>query len=323
MRRYRAFAAIAVILLLSASPALGQQPVHRIGYLGNTPVPETRQAWLQGLHEHGYVEGQNLQIEYRYTQGRSERAPALIAELIAFDPEIIVTSQSNPAITIHTTVPSIPLVFVGLGDPVGMGLVESLAHPGGNVTGISGLVPEGFGGKQLQLLKDLVPQASRIAVLIDPTMSAHQLFLRRLPEPGRQLGVELITVEASRPDQYEAAFEKAHAQGAEAIQVFNGPLPFFHRAEIAELAARYRLPAMYLERRYVEDGGLLSYGMNSPDIFRRAGAYIDKILKGEKPGDIPVEQPTRFELIVNLKTAKALGITVPPLILAQADEVIE
>jgi putative ABC transport system substrate-binding protein len=323
MRRCGALAAITAGLVLFAAQAEGQQPVHRLGYLGNTPVPVMRQAWLQGLHEHGYVEGQNLQIEYRYTRGRSEKATALIAELIAFDPEIIVTGLSNPAITIHTTAPSIPLLFLGLGDPVGLGLVESLAHPGGNVTGISGLVPEGFGGKQLQLLKDLVPRASRMAVLIDPTMSAHQLELRRLPEAGRQLGVELIIVEASRPDQYEAAFEKAHAQGAEAIQVFDGPLPFFHRAEIAELAARYRLPAMYLERRYVEDGGLLSYGMNSADIFRRAGAYIDKILKGEKPGDIPVEQPTRFELIVNLKTANALGLTLPPSILALADEVIE
>jgi putative ABC transport system substrate-binding protein len=323
MRRHRALVAIATILLLVASQAGGQQAVHRIGYLGNTPVPKMRQAWLQGLHEHGYVEGQNLQIEYRFFQGRSEQVPALIAELIAFDPEIIVTSQSNPAITIHTTAPSIPLVFVGLGDPVGLGLVESLAHPGGNVTGISGLVPEGFAGKQLQLLKELVPQASRIAVLIDPTMSAHQLELRRLPEAGRQLGVELIIVEASKPDQYETAFEKAYAQGAEAIHVLNGPLPIFHSAEITKLAARYRLPAMYLERRYVDDGGLLSYGMNSADILRRAGAYIDKILKGEKPGDLPVEQPTRFELIVNLKTAQALGIAVPPSILAQADDVIE
>ena len=323
MWRQRSLAAIVAAVILLASHAGAQQPVHRIGYFGSTPLPETRQAWLHGLREHGYIEGQNLQIEYRYSEGRSEKYPALIAELIASNPEIIVTSQSNPALMIHTAAPSIPLVLAGVGDPVGLGLVESLAHPGGNVTGISGLVPEGFGGKTLQLLKEVVPQASRIAVLIDPTMSAHQLELAKLPEYGRQLGVELITVEASRPDQYEAAFEKAHAQGAEAIRVLNGPLPFVHRAEIAKLAARYRLPAIYLERRYVEDGGLLSYGVNSADIFRRAGAYVDKIFKGKKPGDIPVEQPTRFELIVNLKTANALGITVPPSILAQANEVIE
>ena len=280
------------------------------------------QAWLQGLHEHGYVEGQNLQIEYRWVQGRTD-VSSLIAELIASNPEVIVTSQSNPAIVIYATAPSIPVVVAGVGDPVGLGLVESLNHPGGNVTGISGLVPEKFAGKQLQLLKELVPQASRIAVLIDPTMSAHQRELRKLPEAGRQVGVELFTVEASKPDQYEAAFEKARAGGAAAIQVLNGPLPYVHRAEIAKLAAHFRLPAIYLERRYVEDGGLLSYGMNSADLLRRAGGYVDKILKGEKPGDIPVEQPTRFELIVNAKAAKELGLTVPSSILAQADEVIE
>ena len=323
MWRHRSLAVIVVSFILFASQAWGQQPVHRIGYLGNSPVPEMRQAWLQGLHEHGYVEGQNLQIEYRYFQAHYERIPALLAELIAFGPEIIVTSTSNPAIAIHTAAPTIPLVFMGLGDPVALGLVESLAHPGGNVTGISGLVPEGFSGKQLQLLKELAPQASRIAVLIDPAMVIHRLELLRLPEFERQLGVDLVVVEASEPGQFETAFETAQAQGARAIDVLNGPLPILYSAEIAKLAARYRMPAIYLERRYVLDGGLLSYGMNTADIFRRTGAYVDKILKGEKPGDLPVEQPTRFELIVNLKTAKELGITVPTSILAQADEVIE
>src|SRR5271170_8497628 len=184
---HRSLAVIAASLILFASQAGAEQQLHRIGYLGNIPDPKIIQAWLQGLHEHGYVEGQNLQIEYRWVRG-SKQVPALIAELIASNPEIIVTSQSNPAIMIHTTAPSIPLVLVGVGDPVGLGLVESLRHPGGNVTGISGLVPERFSGKQLQLLKELVPQASRIAVLIDPTMSAHQRELQRLPEAGRQVG---------------------------------------------------------------------------------------------------------------------------------------
>lgn len=256
-------------------------------------------------------------------RGRAELIPALLAELMAFGPEIIVTGNSVSATAVHAAAPPIPMVFAGPGDPVGLGLVESLAHPGGNVTEIAGMVPEGFTGKQLQLLRELVPQASRIAVLINPTMSAHQRELQKLPASQRQLGIELIVVEASKPDQYEAAFETARARGAEAIHVWNGPLPFAHSAEIARLATRYQLPSMYLERRYVLDGGLLSYGVSSADLYRRAGAYIDKILKGEKPGDLPVEQPTRFELIVNLKTANALGITVPPLILAQADEVIE
>jgi putative ABC transport system substrate-binding protein len=323
MRPHRALAVIAAILFLSASQGGAQEPVHRIGYLGGTYVPDARQAWLQGLQERGYVEGQNLQIEYRYFQGRAELIPALLAELIAFGPEIIVTGNSVSATAIHAAAPTIPMVFVGPGDPVALGLVESLAHPGGNATGIAGMVPEGFAGKQLQLLKEFVPQASLIAVLINPTMSSHQLELQKLPATQRQLGVELIVVEASKPDQFEAAFETARAMGAEAIHVWNGPLPSLHSAEIAKLAAHYRLPAMYLERRYVLDGGLLSYGVSVADIFRRAGAYVDKIFKGEKPGDLPVEQPTRFELIVNLKTANALGITVPPSILAQADEVIE
>jgi putative ABC transport system substrate-binding protein len=312
-----------VILLLSASQALGQQPVHRVGYLGGTPVPELRQAWQEGLRERGYVEGQNLQIEYRYFQGRYERIPALLAELIAFGPELIVTTTSNSAVAIHAAAPTIPLVFISVSDPVGLGLVKSLAHPGGNVTGLAALVPEEFNAKQLQLLREFVPQASRMAVLIDPAMHMHQLGLRDLPETGRRLGVELVVVEASKPEQLETAFETAHAQGAEAIHVWNGPLVVIHAAELVELAARYRLPAMYLERQQVLKGGLVSYGPNTTDNFRRAGAYVDKILRGETPGDLPVEQPTRFELIVNLKTANALGVTIPPSILGQADEVIE
>jgi putative ABC transport system substrate-binding protein len=320
---FRGFAVIAASLILFVSEALGQQPVHRIAVLGNMWFPELRQAWLEGLRERGYVEGQNLQIEFRDFQGRADRIPALLAELIAFRPEVIVTGTSVSAIAIREAAPTIPLVFVGLGDPVGLGLVKSLSHPGGNATGTSGLVPEGFIGKQLQLLEEFVPQASRMAVLIDPTMSAHRLELPKLPETGRRLGLELVIVEASKPDQFEGAFETAHKQGAEAIHVWDGPLPAAHSVEVVGLAARYRLPSMYMARRYVLEGGLLSYGPNQTDKYRRAGAYVDKILRGEKPGDLPVEQPTRFELIVNLKTAKALGITVPPSILAQADEMIE
>jgi putative ABC transport system substrate-binding protein len=323
MWRHRSLAVIVASLILFASQAWGQQPIHRIAYLGNLEVPESKRAWLEGLRERGYIEGQNLQIEYRWVQGRLEKVPALIAELIASSPEIIVTSQSNPAIAIHAAAPTIPLVFVNLGDPVGLGLVENLAHPGGSVTGISALVPEGFAGKQLQLLKEFVPQASRMAVLVNPTMSTHQLELQRLPAAGRQLGVELVIVEASKADQLEGAFETARNQRAEAIQILDGTLAAAHSAEIVGLAAQHRLPAMYLDRRYVLQGGLLSYGQNSIDNLRRIGAYIDKILKGEKPGDLPVEQSTRFQLVVNLKTAEELGITVPPSILAQADEVIE
>jgi putative ABC transport system substrate-binding protein len=185
------------------------------------------------------------------------------------------------------------------------------------------MVPEGFGGKQLQLLKDLVPQASRIAWLFNPTNPAYQLSPPKLPEIGRLLGVELVIVEASKPDQFETAFETARAQGAEAIWVSGDPLMSTYSAKVVELAARYQLPAMYLDRRNVLNGGLMSYGPDPLDNWRRAGAYVDKILNGEKPGDLPVAQPTRFYLNVNLKTAAALGITVPPSILALADEVLE
>jgi putative ABC transport system substrate-binding protein len=191
------------------------------------------------------------------------------------------------------------------------------------VTGFANVVPEGFVGKQLQLLKALVPQASRIAVLTNPTNPLHPRELPKLPEIGRLLGVELVVVEASAPDQFEIAFEAAHTKGVEAIHVWGDPLPVIHSAKVVGLAARYRLPAMYLNPRNVRDGGLMSYGPNRVNFWPRTADYVDKILKGERPGDLQVEQPARYELIVNLKTAAALGITVPASILAQADEVIE
>ena len=288
-----------------------------------TESPEQTQALLEGLRERGYVAGRNLQIEYRYSQGRTEQIPALVAELVAFGPEVIVAAGPQNVVAVHSAAPAIPLVFVAVADPVAVGLVESLAHPGGNVTGFATLVPEGFVGKQLQFLKAIIPEATRIAVLINPTNPIHQQEKAKLPEFGRSLGAELLVVEASKPDQFETAFEAARAHGAQGIHVFGDPLVNVHSAKVVALAARYQLPAMYLNRQNVLDGGLMSYGPNTVDFRRRAGAYVDKILKGEKPGDLPVEQPTRFDLIVNLKTAAALGITIPPSILAQAEEVIE
>jgi putative tryptophan/tyrosine transport system substrate-binding protein len=323
MRRHRAFAVIAASFILITSQARGQQPVHRVGVLGNTETPETTQAFLEGLRERGYVVGRNLQIEYRYSQAQAERIPALVAELVAFAPEVIISGGPQDAVAVHAAAPMIPLVFVAVADPVALGLVDSLAHPGGNVTGFATLVPEGFTGKQLQLLKELVPRASRIAVLLNPKNPMTPRFQPDLPEIGRQVGVALVVVEASQPEQLETAFETAHTQGAEAIHVLGDPLTNRHSAKVVGLAARYRLPAMYLFRPSVLNGGLISYGPDFLDFWRRAGASVHKILKGERPGDLPVEQPTRFNLIVNLKTAAALGITVPPSILAQADEVIE
>jgi putative tryptophan/tyrosine transport system substrate-binding protein len=323
MRRHRALAVIAASWLLFASQARGEEPVHRIGVLAVTEETGAMQALLEGLRERGYVVGRNLQIEHRYSQGRNEQIPTLVAELVGFGLEVIVAEAPQNALAVHAAAPSVPLVFIAVADPIALGLVESLARPGGNVTGFATLVPEGFVGKQLQWLKDLVPQASRIALLINPTNPMHQLELPKFPEIGRQLGVEVIVVEASKLDQLETAFETAHTQGAEAIYVFGDPLLGIHRAKVVGLAARYRMPAIYFSQGHVRDGGLMSYGPKFFDFWRRAGAYVDKILKGERAGDLPVEQPTRLYLLVNLKTAAELGITVPPLILAQADEVIE
>jgi putative ABC transport system substrate-binding protein len=325
MRRREIIAGLACATTAWPFSAQGQkqEPVHRVGVLANTETPEEMQAWLEGLREHGYVGGRNLQIEYRYSQAQSERIPALVAELVALGPEVIVTVGPQQTVAVHAAAPTIPLVFLFVADPVALGLVESLAHPGGNVTGFATVVPEGFTGKQLQLLKELVPRASRIAVLLNPENPMTQRFRPDLPEIGRQVGVALVVVEASQPDQLDTAFETAHTQGAEAIHVLGDPLTNRHSAKVAGLAARYRLPTMYLYRPSVLNGGLISYGPDLLDFWRRAGGYVDKILKGERPGDLPVEQPTRFNLIVNLKTATALGITIPPSILAQANEVIE
>jgi putative tryptophan/tyrosine transport system substrate-binding protein len=210
-----------------------------------------------------------------------------------------------------------------VGDPIGLGLADSFAHPGGNATGIATAVLGGFTGKQLQLLKELVPQASRIAVLANPKNPGHQRDKPGLEEIGRQLGVILMVVEASGLDQVKAAFDTAAKQGAEAIQVWGDPYIFLHSSEVAALAARYRLPAGYLFRQNVLDGGLMSYGPDLADFWRRTADYVDKILRGARPADLPVWQPNGYHLAVNLKTAAELGITVPPLILAEADEVIE
>jgi putative tryptophan/tyrosine transport system substrate-binding protein len=317
------FAATAAGLALFASAAAAEEPLHHIGFLTGAPQADAIEAWLKGLHERGWVVGGNLLIEYRYYHGQSERIPVLAAELAALGPELIVASAPAPALAVQAAAPTIPLVFVNVADPIALRLVDSLAHPGGNATGVATIVPEGFTGKQLQLLKELVPQASRIAVLINPKNPIHQRTLAELPEIGRQLGVMLIIVEASGPDQLETAFEAATKQSAEAIDVFGDPLTGGHSAEIVALAAHYRLPAIYFSRQSAGDGGLVSFGPNQADSWRRAGTYVDKILKGERPADLPVEQPTGYHLAVNLKTAAALGITVPPLILAEADEVIE
>ena len=323
MRRCCASFALAVSLMLFSLSSQGQDSVHRVGVLTPSESADATQALLEGFRARGYIVDQNLRLELRSAKGQAERIPALVSELVAFNPEVIIAVSPQYALAVHAAAPSIPLVFISVADPVALRLVDSLAHPGGNATGFTTTVPEGFIGKQLQLLTTLLPKASRIAVLINPGNPMHPPARLQLPNIGRDLGVELIVVEASSPDQYETAFETAQAQGAQAIEVMGDPINFLHSAKVAALAARYHLPAMYFAKRNVQDGGLISYGPNTADLWGRAPTYVDKILKGERPADLPVQQPTRFYLTVNIKTARSLGIAVPISILEQADDLVE
>lgn len=277
----------------------------------------------QGLREHGWIEGKNLIIDYRYFEGHAERLPILCAELIALKPDLLIGSTPQPTIALKSATATIPIVFVSVTDPIGLGLVQSLSHPGGNITGLTDLVPGDFIAKRVQMLRELIPSASKIAILINPENPIHKLRLvDELPRAAQTVGVALVIVEATMAEQLDSAFASAAAQQADAILILGDPLSFQQGGRLVALAAKYHLPASYLFRQSTPDG-LIIYGPDIADLFRRAGGYIDKILKGTKASDLPVEQPTKFELVINMKTAKALGLTVPPTLLARADEVIE
>ena len=316
-------AVVAISLVPFAHKAEAQQPVPRIAIIEGIPSPEQEQVLRDEFRAGGYDVGRNLQVEYRYTYAQFDRLPALMAELVSLRPDIIVAGAPQTALAVRAAAPTTPLVFFTVADPVGLGLVPNLAHPGGNVTGIATMVPEGFTAKLLELLKAVAPATSPIAILVNPRNQMHHREQLKLPDTARRLGVELVMVEATNVEELEAAFEKARARGAEAINVFGDALTLRESAKIANLALQYRWPSIYLFRKNVEDGGLMSYGPNLPELWRSGARQIVKILKGMKPGDLPVEQPTRFDLIINLKTAKALGITVPATLLAQAAEVLE
>jgi putative ABC transport system substrate-binding protein len=282
-RAFRALAAIAVILVSFAHEAATQEPVHRIGIIQGMPVPEALQAFRDALRARGYDVGRNLQIEVRYSQGEVDRIPALVTELMELRPEIIVATNPQAAVAVHAAAPTIPLVFVTVYDPVGLGLVPSLAHPGGNVTGVATSVPEGFVAKQLQLLKTVAPAASRIAILVNPTNQMHLRGQLKFPDTARRLGVELVTVEASKVEELEAAFQEARAKGAEAINVFGDALTVRASAKIANLALQYRWPSIYLFRQNVEDGGIMSYGPNIVELWRSAASQIEKFSRVRNP----------------------------------------
>jgi putative ABC transport system substrate-binding protein len=326
----RRLALVLALAVLGAPLALkAQQPakVFRVGILGTFPptTPEGSRlqgAFLEGLRELGYMEGRNLVIERRYAEGNEDRLPELAAELVRLKLDVIVAMGGSPPYAAKGATSTIPIVFTNNGDPVGSGLVASLARPGGNVTGLSLTTPELL-GKRLQLLKETVPGVSRVAVLSNPTSPMHALSLREAEVAARALHVQVQIVEARAPGELAGAFSAATKGSAGALVVLGGPLYMRERTRIAELAAKSRLPVMAAQREYAEAGSLLAYGANLRESHRRAAAYVDKILKGAKPGDLPIEEPTKFELVVNLKTARALGLTIPPTVLARADEVIQ
>ena len=315
---------------LPATPrAAGAQPAGkapRIGWLGG-PTRESAQAFVQpfqqGLKDLGWVEGQNILIEWRFAGGRAERLPGLAAELVRLRVDLIVTPSTPTALAAKNATKTIPIVTVGVGDPVELGFVASLARPGGNVTGLTSTVGHEIAGKQLELLKETVPKVSRMAVLWNPTTPGNALALREAEIAAGELGVKLQVLEARSLNDFESAFAAMTGTRAGALLVLGDVMFTTHRRRLADLAAKSRLPAMYGTRQFVDEGGLVSYGANVLDNFRRAAVYVDKILKGVKPSDLPIERPTKFELVINLKTARALGLTIPPALLLRVDQVID
>jgi len=332
MIRLRIALRVSLTLVVLVTTGLGEaQPIAkiaRIGYLGvdlASDDPRTREAFLQGLRGLGYVEGRNVLIEYRDAKGKPERFPALAAELVALKVDVIVTAGGTlAALAAKRATTTIPVVFAGVGDPVADGLVTSLARPGGNLTGLS-LVLQ-LVDKLLELLKQAVPEVSRVALLLKPDAAPDRTikdYLQAAEAAAQALGVRLQVVEARGPEDFDRAFSDMARARAGALAVLATPVFNSARRPLVDLAAKNRLPTVFSLSDYVDAGGLISYGPDRRDLFRRVATYVDRILKGAKPGDLPVEQPTKFELVINLKTAKALGLTIPQSVLARADRVIE
>jgi putative tryptophan/tyrosine transport system substrate-binding protein len=318
---------VVVVLLAVAVIAEAQQPkkVPRIGFLsGLSPstISARVEAFRQGLHELGYVEGKNIVIEYRFAEEKVDRLPALAAELVRLKVDVILASAPPPTRFAKQATSTIPIVMAFDDDPVGSGFAASLAWPGGNITGLSALSPE-ISGKQLELLREIVPKLSRVAVFGNATQPGSPQELRELNLAADAVGVQLQYLEVGAPTDIETAFRAASKERADAVLVLSATVLVSRRRQVAALAVKSRLPAIYNRPEYVEDGGLVFYGVSYTDLFRRAATYVDKILKGTKPADLPVEQPTKFEFVINLKTAKQIGLTIPPNVLARADKVIK
>ena len=320
---------LALAILVAPLTADGQQPakVYRIGVLASAPptTPEVSRLWgafRQGLGERGWVEGQNVVIESRWSEGQVERFPALAAEIVRLNVDLIFAVGTAGALAAKQATGVIPIVMAYVGDPVEQGLVASLARPGGNATGLS-LVSSELAGKRIELLQELVPKLARVAVLLNPANASNALQLREAEAASRTRRIHVQALEVRAPDDLERAFRAAVQDRAGALIVLDDPFLAAQRTGVSALASRHRLPAMYGFGANVEAGGLIAYGPSIADQLRRVAAYVEKILKGTVPGDLPVEQPTKFELVINRKTAKALGIKIPQSILLRADRVIE
>jgi putative ABC transport system substrate-binding protein len=326
MRRRELIALLGSVAALSLA-ARAQQPgkVYSIGFLtagasaaGTPALP----AFVEALQELGWIEGKNIIFEYRYGENRLERLPNLAAELARLRVDVIVAAGTLAPLAAKHATTAIPIVMTSAGDPLGSGLVASLARPGGNVTGLSLMVPD-LAGKRLQLLKDLLPRLSRVAVLWDAANPYPAQVFKEAESAAQMLGLEVQSLEVREPDDFNSVFGAARSKNPDALVTVEDPLTVGHRKQIVDFAARNQLPAIYGLREFVEVGGLMAYGASISDLYRRAAVYVDKILKGARPADLPVEQPTKFEFVINLRTAHTLGLTIPPAILARADKVIE
>jgi len=297
----------------------------RVGFLlvGFSPDSKAAQFFRRGLHEAGYTEGRDVVIEWRAAQGDYSRVPGLIEDLVQKKVEIIVQDSTVGTEVAKRMAPTIPIVMALVLDPVGSGLVKSLANPGGNVTGLSMMTTVDLNSKRLQLLKEMIPGLTRAAVIWNPDHPLHRRAVEELKAIGPSLSIDLSYASVRTPDQFAPAFAEMERVRAQAVYVIDDPIFFAHRTTLLQLAAAARLPTMHDLRRFPEIGALMSYGPDVYDLFRRSATYVDRILKGAKPTDLPVEQPTKFELVINLKTAKALGLTVPPSLLVAVDELIE
>jgi putative ABC transport system substrate-binding protein len=323
----REFIATTGALLVSPRRSWAQGMRRRIGFLATgdgsgQALNQPELALLDGLRNHGWIDGKNLIIDYRFSQP-PDRIPALAADLVALSPEVLIAAGPQAALALKSKTATIPIVFVVVFDPVDLGLVQSLSHPGGNITGFATYVPGDWVAKRIEILRELVPGASKIALLVNPDNPVQRLVLaEEVPRAARELSIALPTVKATKAEELDTAFASAAAQHADAMIVFGDALTVREGPRVVALAEEHHLPAMHFFRQFA-NGGLVVYGPDIADLFRRAAGYVDKILKGTKPSDLPVQQPTKFELVINMKTAKALGLTVPLSILIRADEVIE